>query len=197
MRVIAGAAKGRRLASVPGSGTRPITDRVKESLFGILQPRIEGARFLDLFAGTGAVGIEALSRGAASAWFVERDWQAIRVIRHNLEATGLAARARVVRDDAFRFLKTADAEFDITHVAPPQYRGMWASALEETDRAKVLAVGGLAVVQIHPKEYREIPLQNLLLVDQRTYGSTMLCFYERADESGSVPLEAAGTVAPV
>ena len=183
MRVIAGAAKGRRLASVPGSGTRPITNRVKESLFGILQPRIAGARFLDLFAGTGAVGIEALSRGAAGAWFVERDWQAIRVIRHNLEATGLAARARVVRDDAFRFLKTADTEFDIIHIAPPQYKGMWARALEETNSAAVLAPGGLAVVQIYPKEYREAPLRNLTLVDQRTYGSTMLCFYQRADES--------------
>ena len=96
MRVIAGSAKGRILRPPRTSATRPITDRAKESLFNILTPRTGGRRFLDLFAGTGSVGIEALSRGAACATFVERSGPALAGIRHNLEVTGLAARAEVV-----------------------------------------------------------------------------------------------------
>ena len=96
MRVIAGSAKGRVLRPPRTSATRPITDRAKESLFAILAPRIPGGRFLDLFAGTGSVGIEALSRGAAAATFVERSGPALAGIRHNLEVTGLAARAEVI-----------------------------------------------------------------------------------------------------
>ena len=97
MRVIAGTAKGRTLRSPRTRDTRPITDRAKESLFGILGPRIPGGRFLDLFAGTGSVGIEALSRGAAHATFVERTASALADIRHNLGATHLAANAEVSR----------------------------------------------------------------------------------------------------
>jgi len=93
VRVIAGSAKGRILRPPRTSATRPITDRAKESLFNILMPRIAGRHFLDLFAGTGSVGIEALSRGAARATFVERSGPALAGIRHNLDITGLAARA--------------------------------------------------------------------------------------------------------
>ncbi|MER3469301.1 MAG: 16S rRNA (guanine(966)-N(2))-methyltransferase RsmD, partial [Thermoflexus sp.] len=99
MRVISGSAKGRRLKSLPGAGTRPIADRVKTALFDILGASVVGARVLDLFAGTGSVGIEALSRGAAEAVFVEKDPRAVRVLRENLQRTGLADRARVVRGD--------------------------------------------------------------------------------------------------
>src|SRR5512139_1965183 len=107
MRVIAGTAKGKTLASAPGDATRPITDRVKSALFSILtsQELIEGRRYLDLFGGTGAVGIEALSRGAAQAVFCERDRAALAVLRRNLELTGLAARGVVVPGDAFRYLE--------------------------------------------------------------------------------------------
>src|SRR5438093_101334 len=103
MRVVAGAAKGRRLAPVP-AGTRPVSDRAREGLFSSLGPAVEGARVLDLFAGTGALGIEALSRGAVSAAFVDRAQAAVRTIRENLRRTELAERARVVRRDALRFL---------------------------------------------------------------------------------------------
>jgi 16S rRNA (guanine(966)-N(2))-methyltransferase RsmD len=104
MRVIAGEAKGRKLLSVPGQVTRPITDRVKESLFNILGRRVVNALFLDLFAGTGSVGIEALSRGARRSVFVERNRQALKVITENLKTTGLADRAQVVSSDVFKFL---------------------------------------------------------------------------------------------
>ena len=104
MRVIAGSARGRKLLAVPGTGTRPITDRAKEALFGILAGRVRDARVLDLFAGTGSVGIEALSRGAAWCDFVELDGAAVRTIRANLERTGLAPMARVMRRDVFDLL---------------------------------------------------------------------------------------------
>ncbi|MBC7240977.1 MAG: 16S rRNA (guanine(966)-N(2))-methyltransferase RsmD [Anaerolineae bacterium] len=182
MRVIAGSAKGRKLESVPGTSTRPITDRVKEALFNILGASIEGARFLDLFAGTGAVGIEALSRGAARAVFCERDRLALRTIGHNLQATGLADRARVVAGDAFRFLRNpGDERFDFVYIAPPQYKGIWIRALQAVDEGDVLAPGGIAIVQIHPKERQDVPLRRLRLFDERRYGSTLLLFYRLAE----------------
>jgi 16S rRNA (guanine(966)-N(2))-methyltransferase RsmD len=178
MRVITGSAKGRRLQAVPGDATRPITDRVKEALFSILGASIEGARFLDLFGGTGAVGIEALSRGAARAVFVEMDRAALRTIGHNLQLTGLAERARVVRGDAFRFLAQAGEEqFDFVYIAPPQYHGLWSKALLAVEKSAVLAPAACVIVQIHPKEYAEVALTRLELTDQRRYGSTLLVFY--------------------
>ncbi len=180
MRVISGSAKGRRLKSPPGAGTRPITDRVKMALFDILGPSIVGARVLDLFAGTGSVGIEALSRGAAEAVFVEKDPRAIRALRENLEQTGLRDRARVVRADVFAFLRSGSAEpFDFIYIAPPQYRGWWRRTLELLDaRPEWLAPAGTIVVQIHPREFEEVSLRCLDLVDRRDYGSTHLLFYQ-------------------
>lgn len=178
MRVIAGEAKGHKLSLVRGDTTRPIADRVKEALFNILGDRIEGARFLDLFAGTGSVGIEALSRGAAWATFVEWGERAVHVIRANLQATGLDGRADVVRQDVFRFL-AADPKiaYDLIYVAPPQYRGLWSKTLHLLDGHKILAAEGWVIAQIHPKEYEELALSHLVVRDQRRYGSTLLVFY--------------------
>jgi 16S rRNA (guanine(966)-N(2))-methyltransferase RsmD len=189
MRVIAGEAKGRGLYAVPGQSTRPITDRVKASLFNILAGYVPGARFLDLFAGTGGVGIEALSRGASEAVFVERDQRALATIHRNLEATGLAGRARVVKRDVFRFIAAYSGQpFDVIYVAPPQYQGLWARALHALDGSipaqpagrstRLASPGTLVVAQIYPKEYEPLDLAVLVLVDQRKYGSTLLCFYE-------------------
>jgi 16S rRNA (guanine966-N2)-methyltransferase len=189
MRVIAGTAKGKPLASVPGDSTRPITDRVKSALFSILtsQGRIEGRRYLDLFGGTGAVGIEALSRGAAQAVFCERDRAALATLRRNLEGTGLGARAVVVPGDAFRYLEHPDSGvFDVIYIAPPQYRGLWLRALQAVAARcpGLLADGGQAIVQVFPKEWSEPPIVNLKLLDRRQYGSTALFFFgeKTADE---------------
>lgn len=184
MRVISGSAKGRRLKSLPGAGTRPIADRVKTALFDILGASVVGARVLDLFAGTGSVGIEALSRGAAEAVFVEKDPRAVRVLRENLQRTGLADRARVVRGDVFVFLRSGRVEpFDLIYVAPPQYRGWWRRALEALDaQPGWLAPEGRIVVQIHPREFEALSLSQLALADRRDYGSTVLCFYRRKEE---------------
>jgi 16S rRNA (guanine(966)-N(2))-methyltransferase RsmD len=183
MRVIAGEAKGRRLKTVPGSGTRPIIDRVKENLFNLVQWEVVGSRFLDLFAGTGAVGIEALSRGADESVFLDTSRAAIGTIRANLDHCKLGDHARVVRSDAFVFLANDPPyPFDLIFVAPPQFKEMWLRALSALDaRPAWLSADGLAIAQIHPKEYRDLPLANLERVDRRTYGSTMLCFYARVD----------------
>ena len=183
MRVISGKAKGRKLKKVPGESTRPIMDRVKENLFNILGNFVPGSRWLDLFAGTGQVGIEALSRGASEVVFVDSVRAAVRTINENLEHTGLAAGASVFQMDAFRYLRTADfAPFDLIFVAPPQYKGLWAKVLEAIDERPsryLSAPDGIVVVQIDPREFRELTLQNLALYDQRRYGNTQLCFYQR------------------
>ena len=180
MRVISGTAKGRKLKMVSGSATRPITDRVKENLFNLVRDDLVGTRWLDLFAGTGQVGIEALSRGATTVVFLDNAVQAIRTLHENLRATGLSARAIVRKGDAFAFLRHGVPEpFDVIYVAPPQYRQMWLKALEIIDAQpeKLLRPDALVVVQIHPKEYQETPWQHLHLTDRRQYGTTMLCFY--------------------
>jgi 16S rRNA (guanine966-N2)-methyltransferase len=190
MRVIGGTAKGRRLKMKPGTGTRPITDRVKESLFNILGPSIEEAVVLDLFAGTGGVGIEALSRGAASAVFVERDRAAVGIIRENLRTTELAERAQVVRADVFTYLRAeTETGFDYIHIAPPQYKSLWIEVLQALDaRPDWLNPRGEVVAQIDPLEFSEVPLQSLVLADRRKYGSTLLCFYGLSSErEGNAP----------
>lgn len=187
MRIIAGSAKGLTLASVPGQGTRPITDRVKSALFSILTSReqIEGCRYLDLFGGTGAVGIEALSRDAAEVVFCERDRAALRVLQRNLAAAGVADRAVVVPGDAFAYLaRPALAPFDVIYLAPPQYQGLWLRALQQVDaRPELLTADGLAIVQIFPKEWAEPALANLQVVDRRQYGSTALYFLATTDRT--------------
>ncbi|MGH2628876.1 MAG: 16S rRNA (guanine(966)-N(2))-methyltransferase RsmD [Anaerolineales bacterium] len=181
LRVIAGEAKGRKLRMVPGQGTRPISDRVKESLFGILSGEVEGARFLDLFAGTGSVGIEALSRGATWATFVDSSGRAVATLRANLEATRMADRAEVVRADVFRYLaRPAGDPYDLIYLAPPQYAGLWLRTLQAIDSAPAwLVEGGQAIAQMHPKEWSLPDAKNLEMVDERRYGSTLLAFFER------------------
>jgi 16S rRNA (guanine(966)-N(2))-methyltransferase RsmD len=179
MRVIAGSAKGIQLQAVPGQGTRPISDRVKESLYNILADLVIEARMLDLFAGTGGVGIEALSRGAARAVFVEKHNKAIQCIKANLKRTGLGQKAHVVKADVFKYLAREPEPFDLIYIAPPQYQGLWSRALLMVDETPSwLAPEGLVIVQIFPKEHQDLTLANLELVDQRKYGSTLLCFYE-------------------
>jgi len=181
LRVIGGKARGRKLRSVPGESTRPITDRTKEALFNIIGGDIRGASFLDLFAGTGSVGIEALSRGAANACFLDLERSAVQTILGNLESTGLSRGTEVLRIDAFQYLaRPANRSFDYIYIAPPQYKELWKRAMLSLDACPDwLSDDAWVVVQIHPKEYRALALQNLVEFDQRHYGSTLLVFYTR------------------
>jgi 16S rRNA (guanine(966)-N(2))-methyltransferase RsmD len=189
MRVISGSARGRKLKSPKSSETRPIMDRVKTALFDILAPEIMGMRILDLFAGTGAVGIEALSRGAESATFIERSPEAWRLVRENLALTNLSDRAEILRTDAFAYLQQASAtgrRFDLVYVAPPQYVNMATQALTQLDISPLTEPDGLVIVQIHPQERAELDaltLKRLRRYDERRYGSTLLLFYTHDEES--------------
>ena len=178
MRVIAGSAKGRILRPPRTSATRPITDRAKESLFAILAPPLPGARFLDLFAGTGSVGIEALSRGCAHATFVERSARALAGIRHNLEVTGLAARADVAARDVFAYLRGAPAPYELIFVAPPQWHGLWQRAVGLLDsQPGWLADGAVVVAQHDPAESTVLELDRLEATDERTYARVRFTFF--------------------
>lgn len=181
LRIIAGKARGRRLRSVPGDATRPITDRAKESLFNILGPDIRQASMLDLFGGAGSVGIEALSRGASFVRFVDLQRAAVETIRANLELTGLAGQAEALRQNAFDVLRRpADRAFDYIYIAPPQYKEMWKEALTELDaHPDWMTEDAWVIAQIHPVEYEALTLAHLTEFDQRKYGSTLLVFYER------------------
>ena len=146
MRVITGSARGRRLKELEGMETRPTTDRVKEGLFSALQFDIEGRRVLDLFAGTGQLGIEALSRGAECAVFVERRRDALQVIRENLEACGMTDKARVVNGDAMSYLKSGE-KFDLIFLDPPYASGLLEQALEEIVRFDICRRHGIIVAE--------------------------------------------------
>ena len=183
LRVISGSAKGRKLRMVPGGKARPIGDRVKEALFNIIGNDVISSRWLDLFAGTGSVGIEALSRGADWALFTDKNKKAIETIKSNLEHTQLKDRARILRVNAFEFLMGEPNEvFDYIYIAPPQYARLWERALRlVNERSNWLNEGGWAIVQIDPKEYESLDFQWLREFDQRRYGNTLLVFYERVE----------------
>lgn len=180
LRIISGSARGFHLRSVPGDSTRPITDRVKEALFNILSTDIKGASFLDVFGGTGSVGIEALSRGAVYARFLDINRQAVETIRYNLQHTNLAEKGEVHRADAFAYLKQqSDRTFDFIFIAPPQYKRLWLKTMAELDENPGwLAPNGLIIVQIDPVEYQETNYQRFHEIEQRRYGSTLVLFFE-------------------
>jgi 16S rRNA (guanine966-N2)-methyltransferase len=175
MRVIAGTYGGRTLKAPPGDATRPTSDRVREALFSILGTRVQQARVLDLFAGSGALGLEALSRGAESVTFVDDAQPAIKTINHNLQA--LCAQADVRRGDALRFLSHASesgAQYDLVFLDPPYRQAdRLARPLSEALPA-VLAPGAVAVAESD----RRAPLAlDLALSDERRYGDTLIRIY--------------------
>jgi 16S rRNA (guanine(966)-N(2))-methyltransferase RsmD len=182
LRVIAGKAKGRKLKTVPGDTTRPVTDMVKEALFNILGGDVIDSRWWDMFGGTGAIGIEALSRGAAFIRFTDLNRMPVETIKDNLITCGFGKQADVRRADAFSMLKGApDESFEYLYIAPPQYKEMWSEALQLVDENPGwLSETGEVIVQIHPREYKDIELTNLRKFEERKYGSTLLVFYEKA-----------------
>jgi 16S rRNA (guanine966-N2)-methyltransferase len=181
-RVIAGTARGIRLEA-PGPGTRPLADRVKQTMFAILEPDLRGARVLDLFAGSGAAGIEALSRGAASAVFVEHEAGAAKVIAANLARARLTGpNAEVVRDDALRWLRRANAgSFDVVIIDPPYDRtDMLAQALEAV--APLVAPGGRVVAKHFWRDAPPATVGLLASERDRRFGETALTFYRRLED---------------
>jgi 16S rRNA (guanine966-N2)-methyltransferase len=179
MRVIAGEFRGRKLLAPEGDVTRPVTDRVKQSLFDILAPRLGGARVYDLFAGTGSMGLECLSRGAAHATFFEADRSAVQRLKKNIAAVGVADRSTVVAGDLFRWFAAADAgRADLVFLDPP-YRFVRerAADLQSLSTRLVrhhLPPDGLIVFRHDAKD--QLRLDGTELVDRREYGSMSLQF---------------------
>jgi 16S rRNA (guanine966-N2)-methyltransferase len=185
-RVIAGSARGIRLVA-PGPGTRPLSDRVKQTLFAILEPELPGARVLDLFAGSGAAGIEALSRGAAAATFVEADPGALIVIAENLARAHVGDRGRAVRADVIRWLAkdgVAAAPFDTVFVDPPYNEpGVLVRVLETIAATPGFLSPNARVVAKH--FWRDGPPKTIGLLAsdrERRFGETALTFYRRQED---------------
>jgi len=191
MRIIAGESRGRALKSVPKEMmVKPISARIKKSVFDILRPRLGGARVLDLYAGTGAVGIEALSRGAASAFFVDADKRCIAVIEENLKRLNLAAKGRACYGDILHDLswiayRAGMSDFDLIYMGPP-YRteankmlAYSTATLARVAEANLLAPGGWALLQRYKKEKVEIPTGYEKFREER-YGDTDVEFIRRA-----------------
>jgi 16S rRNA (guanine(966)-N(2))-methyltransferase RsmD len=180
MRVIAGEARGRRLRELPGLATRPTTDKVKESMFNIIQFDIEGRRVLDLFAGTGQLGIEALSRGADRATFVDMAPAAVEVVRQNLETVGFTSRAQVVQKDFRAFLTGCRETYDLIFLDPPYRETALENALETIAGIDILNEHGIIVCE-SPLE-KELPELTAPYERGRTYkyGKIQVTLYRKS-----------------
>ena len=179
MRVITGSARGRRLRELEGMETRPTTDRVKEGLFNVLQFDIEGRRVLDLFAGTGQLGIECLSRGAAEAVFAERRPDALKLIRENLKRTRLQEDARVIRSDYLDYLSRCREQYDIIFLDPPYAEVFLENSLNRITEIDILHSGGIIVAE-RPLG-KELPWDYPGYTRSRDYqyGKILLTFYRK------------------
>lgn len=182
MRVITGTAKGHRLKAPKGMATRPTADRVKEALFNLLGDRVFDARFLDLFAGTGSIGIEALSRGAELAVFIETSSQALQVIRENLSHTGLAERSEIYRQDvliALEMLGKQFRTFNLIFIDPPYLKCYEEKVLQKINDMNLLLADGIVVVESSKKDLLPDQVGQLIMCRCEKYGDTLLNFYRR------------------
>lgn len=183
MRIIAGSAKRRYFKGPsPALGVRPILGRVKKSLFDILRPRLEDASFLDLYAGSGAVGIEAISRGARSVTFVDKNPNCLSIIRQNLSRLQFFSKARLVKADVVRGLHLVGGDFPLIFMGPPYHDEKW-NALHLTEptlraigQAKLLRPEGWVISQHHAKE-KPVDLKDWTMFRQENYGDTRLSFF--------------------
>lgn len=175
MRVITGSARGRKLLTLEGVDVRPTTDRTKEAMFSSIQFDIEGAKVLDLFAGSGQLGIEALSRGAASAVFIDKNRQAIEIVKKNLQSTSLAKQAVVLNTDADTYVTTTKEKFSFVFMDPPYAKGFLQKMLPLAEG--VVTEGG-AIICEHPYG-EELPeeLSSMKIYRSYRYGKTAVTVY--------------------
>jgi len=188
MRVVAGEAKGRRLRAPRGSAARYTSDFVREALFNVLAPIVVGARFLDLFAGVGSVGIEAASRGAELVVMVEKDPLRAGFLSRNVRDTGLGGVCRVYRQDVFaaiNMLRRRGERFDIIFLDPPYHEGLAGNTVARIGAAGLLDDGGLLIVEHSRKERLPAELDSLSQVRRGEYGDTALSFYRNRRMEGS------------
>ena len=188
MRIIAGSARGREIAAPKGLDTRPVTDYIRESLFNIWQFELEGANFLDLFSGSGCMGLEALSRGANRAVMVDAGQEQVKTIRANLKRTGLdKCHAEVVRDDVFRVIGRmgrTHQTFDIVYLDPPfTVDEIFHPVMEALSDGALLAEGGSVVIRTRDRKEMPDDFGVLHKVRLKRFGTSTVHFYERVDKS--------------
>ena len=179
MRVISGTARGLKLASLDGDATRPTLDNVKEAIFSMLFDKVRDARVLDLFAGSGALGIEALSRGASSCVFVDKNAKAVKVIEDNLSKSRTKEKAHVLCTDSFDALSRLDKdgrEFDIIFLDPPYAEGLLDKALSDISSLSLLSEGGIIVAE--SDKGTPLDIQNYKLTKDKDYGRVCIRFLE-------------------
>ncbi|MCI2105131.1 MAG: 16S rRNA (guanine(966)-N(2))-methyltransferase RsmD [Intestinimonas sp.] len=179
MRVITGTARGRRLKELSGEETRPTTDRVKEAMFSIVQFDIEGRRVLDLFGGTGQLGIECLSRSAESVTFIDVRKEAVSLIRENLALTGLGERARVLQSDYLAFLTACREKFDLIFLDPPYASGFLEKALETIATIDILSQNGIIVCESAMEKLLPSLNEPYKMGKEYRYGKIKLTTYRR------------------
>jgi 16S rRNA (guanine966-N2)-methyltransferase len=177
MRVTGGTGRGRRLQMPRGEGVRPTSDKVKQALFNILQDRIEGASLLDLFAGTGGIGIEALSRGARRVVFVDSSRQSLEAIKKNVEQSGFSSQAQVIAAEAASFLKKTIESFDIVFLDPP-YAEEQQPLLERIAGSKAVNSSSIVIAEHFKKQPSPEQAGGLVLQREARYGDTVLAFYK-------------------
>ena len=180
MRIIAGSARGRRIEAPEGRNTRPTLDRVRENLFNILQMSIRDSRVLDLFAGSGALSIEALSRGAAEAVFVDEDRESVRIVKENLRTCGMSA--PVFQTDALDFLRSC-GQFDLIFVDPPYDAGLYEPVLKSVNAIDILSDGG--IIACEARRETELPEMTAPYVRRKEYryGKVKICIYAKETEA--------------
>jgi 16S rRNA (guanine(966)-N(2))-methyltransferase RsmD len=190
MRVVAGQAKGRRLRAPRGAEARYTSDFVRGALFNILAPLMCGARFLDLFAGVGSVGIEAASRGAAEVVMVERDPIRVGYLARNARETGLSGSCRIYRQDVFAavdMLRRQSLRFDVVFLDPPYAQGLAEAALARVAAAGIVAAGGVLVIEHSKRETMPEVAAPLAVVRREDYGDTALTFYRHREADTPCP----------
>lgn len=182
MRIVAGSAKGRRLCAVKGLSIRPTSDKVREAVFNILGLEFHYKNVLDLFAGTGAMGIEALSRGSEKVTFIDKDASAIKVINKNLDICGFAEKAKVMKMDVVQALSLKPLAFDLIFIDPPYAAGLTGIVLEMIDKNKILADSGVIVSETSKRTVTDARLSGLQKFDKRQYGDTVVTFYKNKEQ---------------
>ena len=186
MRVISGSARGRRLKELQGMDTRPTTDKVKESIFNILQCDLEGRKGLDLFGGTGQLGIEALSRGSAHCTFVEKRRDALVLLKENLSITNLQDKARVVPGDALAFLTSCREKFDVILLDPPYHTDLMDKSIESILLFDILAEHGIMVCETaSDRELPSLPEEKFEPGRSYRYGHIKLSIFRRKGKDRS------------
>ncbi|MCI1943869.1 16S rRNA (guanine(966)-N(2))-methyltransferase RsmD [Clostridium luticellarii] len=186
MRIISGVARGRKLLSPNGyDTTRPTLDRVKESMFDIIQRKVPGAAVLDVFAGTGSLGLEAVSRGAKKCFLVDRDSDTFSYLKKNVENLKFTSICRTINMDSYRALEELGIKeevFDVIFVDPPYKKNMIPPAVEIIERKNLLSADGIIVAKIDTSEKIYGGTDSIVLTEHRKYGKTTLCFYKYKED---------------